>query len=81
MNIGDKVIGKVIGINQLGVYVKIGSNIVFLSGGLSEQETIKNKRKEQYITDDGYIECPYTSGVECSVYLKSSCKNCGLSLK
>lgn len=89
MKVGDKVVGKIVGIKNIGydnlIFIMIGNTLVTLFEKdnpieIVEQEQYKNN--EINITKDGYIQCPYTtSGVECSVYLKGSCKDCTMSIE
>ena len=89
MKVGDKVVGKIVRIENLGhdnlIVVMIGNTLVTLFEKnnpieIIEQEQYKNNKIN--ITKDGYIQCPYTtSGVECGVYLKGSCKDCVMSKK
>lgn len=89
MKVGDKVVGKIVGIKNIGydnlIFVMIGNTSVLLSEknnntlDIIEQEQYKNN--ETNITKDGYIQCPYESNIECSVYLKGSCKDCAMSKK
>lgn len=79
MNIGDKIVGEIIGKDPFGYHIKVGNTICYVCGELQEKDMLINHNKNTNITNDGFVKCPYEDGIECSIYLKGSCKKCGMN--
>lgn len=91
MEVGDKVLGKIVGVQKFGdknvLHIMLGNTVttVFDDVNNSILNIIKKDKDStrldngMNVAKDGYIQCPYENGIECSIYLKGSCKNCGMN--
>lgn len=85
--VGDKIKAEIVGVNDVMCIIKLGNDVIPVDKRLlNGVEKIKEKKKDGENEDKNkidvlnrYIECPYSQGLHCSIYLKKGCKECGMN--